>query len=62
MRNFLVLCVHHIPLLMLFNIELLRKRKKFQGGGGGGGGGGKLVFGEGINWFLGLGEIPGLPR
>ena len=39
-RNFLLLCVHYIP--------LLRMRETFSGGGGGGGGGvgGKLVFGE----------------
>ena len=41
--NFLLLCVHYTPLLMLFNIELLRKRNIFRGGGGGGGGG-ELVF------------------
>ena len=43
--NFLLLCVHYIPLLMLFNIELLRKKNIF--GGGGGEGGRKLVFGGG---------------
>ena len=44
--NFLLLCVHYIPLLIFFNIELLRKRNIFGGGGGGGGGRerGKLVF------------------
>ena len=26
MRNFLLLCVYYIPLLMVFNIELLRKK------------------------------------
>ena len=41
MRNFLLLCMHYIPLLMLFNIELLRKGNIFRGGGGGEG---KLVF------------------
>ena len=46
--NFLLLCVHYIPLLMLFNIELLRTRNIFLGG-------------REINWSLGLGEIPGLP-
>ena len=34
--NFLLHCVHYIPLLMLFNIELLIKEKKLWGGGGGG--------------------------
>ena len=28
MQNFLQLCVYYIPLLMLFNMELLRKRFK----------------------------------
>ena len=37
-HNFLLLCVHYIPLLMLFNIELLKKRNIFKGGGGGEGG------------------------
>ena len=44
-RNFIPLCVHYIPLLMLFNKELLRKgnisgegrKAGFLGGGGGGG-------------------------
>ena len=31
MWNFLLLCVHYTPLLMLFNIELLRKRNIFTG-------------------------------
>ena len=53
MWNFLLLCVYYIPLVMLFNMfNMLRKKKHFQGGGGGklvffgggGGGGNKLVF------------------
>ena len=56
MRNFLLLWVHCIPLLMLVN-KLLRKRNIFRLGrktgfgrrGGGGGGGG------GINWSLKFG-------
>ena len=55
MQNFVLLYVHYIPLLMHFNIELLRKRNIFGRGGGeeswfclgggGGGGGDELVFG-----------------
>ena len=54
--NFLLLCVHYIS-LMLFNIELLRKRNIFRGEGEGR----KAGVWVGINKSLGLGEIPGLP-
>ena len=43
-RNFLILYVEYIPLLVFVNIELLRKRNIFRGGIGGRGGD-KLVFG-----------------
>ena len=43
MRNFLLLCVHCIPLLTLFNIELLIGNETFFGGRGGGG----------VNWSSG---------
>ena len=46
-----MLCVHYIPLLMFF-YRIVMEKKHFQEEG-------KLVFG-GINWSLGLGEIPGL--
>ena len=60
MRNFLLLCVHYIPLLMRFNIELLRKRIGRRGGGGRkagfvGGGGGEM------NWSLGVRGNPRAP-
>ena len=44
-RNFLILYVEYIPLLVFFNIELLKKRNIVSKGGEGGGGGERLVFG-----------------
>ena len=59
-RNYLLLCVHYTPLLMFFNIELLRNRNIFRGreeswcvffwGGG-----------AQINWPLVLWKIPEFP-
>ena len=47
MRNFLLLCVHYIPLSKLFN-TVIKEKKYFQRGGGEklvfGGRGDKLVF------------------
>ena len=48
--NFLLLFVHYIPLLMLINIQLLKKT--FSGGGGGG-----INLSLGFRGFLPLIEI-----
>ena len=52
LRNFILHCVHHIPILMLFNVK---ENETFSGGG-------KLVLGGGgdklVVW---LGDFPGLP-
>ena len=50
MRNFLLLGVHYIPLLIL--IINAQGKETFSDGGRGGGR---------IKWSLGLGEIPGHP-
>ena len=54
MRNFLLLCVYYIPLLILFNIELLMNRNIFGGGGEEAG-----VWGEGLDF--GVRGNPRLP-